>query len=636
MAVGQAALVPSSRGTLDVSALDAAEVRLEVRAARRCAEHGELLREVLELHRVLSAAGAGLSTVPQLGLLLQLSESAAQALLEEACLLTALPGAIEALDCGLLTVAQSAAFVRAVGHLDQPVQLAVWSRLQARLIAAFDGGAVLTPARLSSVLARWVVATDPRAAQDRRRAAEAAGDVSYRRRDDGVGDLLATGIPAPLLQAVLCRIRDAARPFGTQDERSAGKRRVDALTDMLLGRSPLTSAGACADPAGRPSCGCHLHAPVPCGADIVVHVPLGAALGTTDELAELVGHGPLHPDQLSALLLAAPRLRAVRVDERGVPVAVDHRVHRLERGDPQALRRVLLDMLAAPPGRSQPRHPFDHHVPPRPPGPREHGRSTGAPDRPGPSLAADAAGASHDGSGIRAGGAATPAEQDGPHGCCGDIPDRACAAGPGAGLRPSTGRVDSADGPSTRPRVRSGGHPAGTPGPYRLPARLRRLAQLRSPRCEWPACGVRAAACDLDHDRPWPAGATCACNVGPLCRRHHRVKQLLMQKVRGSAGEVVWTDPTGRRWTSPTQHEPPAPEHRTAVDVADPAADELIHLSPAAWAELLAPEDDDAVRFELRATDVDPDEPGDDRLAVRVTGDDGWGLVLADPYRWAA
>jgi hypothetical protein len=58
---------------------------------------------------------------------------------------------------------------------------------------------------------------------------------------------------------------------------------------------------------------------------VTVVVPLGAALGTTDELAELVGSGPLHPDELARLLLHGPRLRAVTVDDAGVPVAVGSR-----------------------------------------------------------------------------------------------------------------------------------------------------------------------------------------------------------------------------------------------------------------------------------------------------------------------
>ena len=114
------------------------------------------------------------------------------------------------------------------------------------------------------------------------------------------------------------------------------------------------------------------------------------------------------------------------------------------------------------------------------------------------------------------------------------------------------------------PRVLSRPHLA-DPGPYRPSNRQKRLLHARAPRCEWPGCGRRAsramaAGCDLDHDLAWPYGPTCACNLGPLCRRHHRIKQLGWIKHRRFDGSIRWTSPTGRTWTSPSQH--PAPRRR--------------------------------------------------------------------------
>ena len=607
MAVGQAALATS----LDVAELDAVETRLEVLATEVCRQHARLLRTALQLHAVHTAGGCQLSTVPQLALLLQLSDGAAHALLAEARLLASLPGGLEALECGLLTVAQSAVLVRAVGDRDPAVQVTVWRRLQARLLAQASDGTVLTPARLASLLARWIITADPADAAERRRAAEAAGDVAYRRRPDGLGDLFATGVPAPLLRAVLCRIRDASRPWGSGDERSAGKRRLDALINLILGRVQLPFGGGGSrksddapeptggeealvgqsDAAGRrcgPRCGCRLDAPSPCGADVVVHVPLGAALGITDELGELVGHGPLHPDQLQQMLLASPRLRAVHVDAHGVPVSVDDAVHVPPRDDPAALRATLLRLAQTPLGPWQPRHPHDHQTP------EDHRsgmcRSGGPPH----------SGADDGGSG--------PAVREGPP----QPADDRGVAGAGA-----TGRL----------------HPPRTPGPYRPSRRLRRLVELRAPLCEWPACGVRSALCDYEHDDAWPTGPTCACNGGPLCRRHHRVKQQLMIKSRGESSAVRWTDPTGRRWTSRGQHTPPAPAVRPLPQLVPAEPHDLSH---AALAELHAGPDDDPVRFELRTLDVDPEQPGTDRLAERLLSDTRWGLDLDDPFHWAA
>ena len=90
-----------------------------------------------------------------------------------------------------------------------------------------------------------MIAADPAAAQERRRAAEADGEVSYRRRQDGLGDLFATAMPGPLLQAVLARVREAARPWGSADDRTAGKRRLDALVNLILGRETLPTATDC-------------------------------------------------------------------------------------------------------------------------------------------------------------------------------------------------------------------------------------------------------------------------------------------------------------------------------------------------------------------------------------------------------
>ena len=45
-------------------------------------------------------------------------------------------------------------------------------------------------------------------------------------------------------------------------------------------------------------------------------------------------------------------------------------------------------------------------------------------------------------------------------------------------------------------------------------------------------------------------GRTCLCNLAPLCRRHHRVKQArgwTLEQV--SPGVLTWSTPAGRRYT---------------------------------------------------------------------------------------
>ena len=174
---------------------------------------------------------------------------------------------------------------------------------------------------------------------------------------------------------------------------------------------------------------------------------------------------------------------------------------------------------------------------------------------------------------------------------------------------------------------------------------------MRRALCEWPGCGVRASGCDLDHDTAWPTGPTCACNLGPLCRRHHRIKQTGWLKTR-TATAVGWTSPTGRTWTSPTPHEPPAPQVRPLGPVLVPHPLDLLgpaELEQELWA--LAP---DSPLFDGAAPsgfcdDLDPDADPDDHAAHSLTagdvdsdhlgerirnGDTRWTLDLADVQAW--
>jgi hypothetical protein len=74
----------------------------------------------------------------------------------------------------------------------------------------------------------------------------------------------------------------------------------------------------------------------------------------------------------------------------------------------------------------------------------------------------------------------------------------------------------------------------------------KRFVQARDRTCTYPGCARRAERCDVDHRVPWEKGGpTCPCNLHPLCRRHHRIKQ--------ADGWTVTRDPaTGiTTWTTP-------------------------------------------------------------------------------------
>ncbi len=621
----------TSRG-LDVGALVAVESRLSLIEVRRSALHAEVLREVLVLHRTCSRGGMGLGVQAQLALTLGCSEHRAGELLTGALLLAELPGALEALDCGLLTVKQAGAVVDLLQPLPDVIVFEVWHRIKRQLITDAKRSVVRPPARLRRLITGWVITADPDGAVERRKDRQAEADVDYRRGEDGLVELFARGLSGPDAHACLSRIRACAEPVGSADDRPAGKRRLDALVDLLLGRHPVPATPDDQDPFHQPAavgggtggeaqgcpctrggyagrhpggggagCGCLPGSPVPCGAALSVLVPLGAALGTTGELAELIGHGPLEPDLLDALLLAAPTLRAVWTDQDGIPVAVADTTMTLTRNDPASVQRALHQLATAPPGPVHPRHPDDHPI----------GGRNGPP-------------------GI------DPSRPDDPY------PDEGAGRGHDAGCGDNPGAPDDPSPPSERarplPRLLLTAHPAGTPGPYRAPTRMRRLLTIRRPLCEWPGCGCTALRCDLDHDIAWPAGPTCTCQLGPLCRRHHRIKQLGWTKHR-TATSIDWTGPTGRTWTSPTPHQPPEPWTRTPPELtaAPGPLDQLspLHLEDELWhLDPTDPHWHDPDRPSMPDDTDPPDNPHDPYAHTTRHPNTSWTLDLDDPYPW--
>jgi hypothetical protein len=134
---------------------------------------------------------------------------------------------------------------------------------------------------------------------------------------------------------------------------------------------------------------------------------------------------------------------------------------------------------------------------------------------------------------------------------------------------------------------------------YRPNQELRDYVLTRSPVCDFPTCHTPATDCDIDHAIPYnhdqhddnrddtdqqgnqcePAeadqeaepveavpsreqrrsgGKTSACNCGPRCRRHHRLKTHGGWTVRQHPdGSTTWTNAHGRAYHSPaTDHRP--------------------------------------------------------------------------------
>lgn len=122
-----------------------------------------------------------------------------------------------------------------------------------------------------------------------------------------------------------------------------------------------------------------------------------------------------------------------------------------------------------------------------------------------------------------------------------------------------------------------------TPG-YEPTDRQRDQIQLRDRTCVFPWCTQPARGCDLDHTEPFDPtaaadrrpqpGPTTTINLGPLCRRHHRLKTHGgWQVTQPASGIFEWTsphghtyrrDPTGTTATETntnTNTDPDPPEH---------------------------------------------------------------------------
>jgi hypothetical protein len=88
------------------------------------------------------------------------------------------------------------------------------------------------------------------------------------------------------------------------------------------------------------------------------------------------------------------------------------------------------------------------------------------------------------------------------------------------------------------------GHDRAEPG-YRPSRKLQHLIKVRNARCTAPGCGRPAARCDLDHTIAWQhGGLTCACDLAPLCRHHHRCKQAEGWRLaQPEPGVLIWRTP---------------------------------------------------------------------------------------------
>jgi hypothetical protein len=84
-------------------------------------------------------------------------------------------------------------------------------------------------------------------------------------------------------------------------------------------------------------------------------------------------------------------------------------------------------------------------------------------------------------------------------------------------------------------------------GSYEIPDRVSAVADLRDRTCVFPWCTRPARRCDHDHSVAHSVGgATCSCNIAPLCRHHHRMKtHTAWSYTTVEPGVYLWRSPHG-------------------------------------------------------------------------------------------
>jgi hypothetical protein len=103
---------------------------------------------------------------------------------------------------------------------------------------------------------------------------------------------------------------------------------------------------------------------------------------------------------------------------------------------------------------------------------------------------------------------------------------------------------------------------------YRPGDQLKRHLRARDQHCRFPACGLAARKCDIDHNHAAAdGGATCASNLAHFCRRHHVLKHNSAWAVRQrEGGTMEWRSPTGRVYI-----DQPPPQNTVRFTPADDA-----------------------------------------------------------------
>ncbi|MGH3208187.1 MAG: DUF222 domain-containing protein [Trebonia sp.] len=413
-----------------------------------------------------------------------------------------LPGSTALLRDGRISEYQMKIIIEATGCLsDEDAAEAD------RLLAAAAPG--LTPSRLRAMCTRIVMMIDPKAAEERKKAAAKEARVIRWQEDSGNAALSGRELPPEEVLAASQHMDATARAL-----RAGGlpgtlqQLRVRVYLDLAQGLDPLDRLrdrlpadddrladegqpepgvpGGGADPGddtgARPG-----RAPVK--AVINLLVPVGTLLGWSSAPGEISGFGLLGPQTTRDLVEAAARHPETR----------------------WCATIIGADGTAAAHGCAPGQHPWQpsrdpwHPSQPRPPGPGHQNPN------PNPS----------------------PAEQSA------QVTEflRRLRVEPS---RIARGECDHRN----------------YSGKYVISRKVKHLIQARASTCTAPGCNRPAAEADADHTIPWPNGPSCECNLGAPCRYHHRNKQAPGWHLdQPEPGVFRWRNPSGRTHTSyPTRY----------------------------------------------------------------------------------
>ena len=464
---------------------------------------GELaaVRELLRRRRD-QAAGSGDSRDldhldDEVAAALRLTKRGAQHLLEEAWDLARLPGTATALAQGRIDRWKA----HVIGAETTGLDTAHAAAVEAAVLPEAENR---TSGQLRADARRAVLAADPSAAQRRRDAALRRARVEVWSEDAGTAAIAGRDLPpAPALAAsqhvdVLARDLRAAGAVGTMDQL-----RARVFVSLLTGQAVPGSEGgsSAANGAGQdvPAAGPAVDVTATAGARASAAGPMTSAgwgfpgpvpgwVNLTLPLASLQGYSDAPGEVAGFGPISA-------TDARYVAEAIAR-----SPGSKWCLTIVDHDGRAVAHGCARS-------------GPRPAGKPwTGGPGPPGGPGESDPG----------------PAHGRGGHG-----------AGPCWQLTVRLQRLAVEECDHARQSAR-----------YRPSPALRHLIRIRQPRCSFPGCRRSAMRCDEDHTKPYHRGGkTCECNLAPLCRRHHQVKQAPGWRLeQPRPGHMVWTSPSGREY----------------------------------------------------------------------------------------